>query len=112
MMGAAKAMLMSPYLDLIEMTIEQHRAVYDRLFAIARLKERYGEALSPEAYRQAGLLQRAMHGRLPIAQDIRDELVQFLDAGLDDRRYDMELHRQKLRALLERYKSYPPEPAA
>jgi hypothetical protein len=98
-------MLMSPFLGLVETTMEQHRASYGHLdpFAVAPFMERYGEALSPEAYRQACLLQRAIRGRLPITQDIRLELVEFLHAGLDGRRYDTALHRQKLRALLERY---------
>jgi hypothetical protein len=94
-----------PFLGLVEMTMEQHRAIYGHLdpFAIAPFMERYGEALSPEARWQACLLQRAMHGRLPITQDIRFELVEFLHAGLDGRRYDVALHSQKLRALLEHY---------
>jgi hypothetical protein len=94
-----------PFLGLVEMTMEQHRAIYGHLdpFAIAPFMERYGEALSPEARRQACLLQRAMHGRLPITQDIRIELAQFLSAGLDGRRYETALHHQQLRALLERY---------
>jgi hypothetical protein len=57
--------------------------------------ERCGEALSPEARRQACLLRRAIHGRLPITQDIRLELVEFLHAGLDGRGCDMALRRQK-----------------
>ena len=70
---------------------------------------KYGEPLSNEGRRLASLLNRAMHGRLPITADIRFELVQFLTAfsdptkGIDQRRYDMALHRQKLIALLERY---------
>jgi hypothetical protein len=94
-----------PFLGLVEMTMKQHRAIYGHLnpFAIASFMGPYGETLSPEARRQACLLQRAIHGRLPITQDIRIELAQFLSAGLDGHRYETALHHQKLCALLERY---------
>jgi hypothetical protein len=97
--------MLMPFLGLVESTMEQHRAVYGPLvpFAVAPFMERYGEALSPEARRQACLLQRAMHGRLPVTRDIRLELAQFLSAGLDGRRYEAALHHQKLCALLEAY---------
>jgi hypothetical protein len=64
-----------PFLGLVEMTMKQHRAIYGHLdpFAIAP----FGEALSPQARRQACLLQRAMHGRLPITQDIRIDWRSF-----------------------------------
>jgi hypothetical protein len=88
------------------------RALYGELnpFAVAPFIEYHGAPLSDEGRRLASLLNRAIHGRLPITADIRFELVQFLSApfpdstkGVDQRRYDMALHRQKLIALLERY---------
>jgi hypothetical protein len=92
---------------------EEWRALYGELdpFAVAPFVK-YGEPLSNEGRRLASLLNRAMRGRLPITTNIRLELVHFLSApfwdsdptrGIDQRRYDMALHRQKLIALLERY---------
>ena len=78
------------------------RALYGELdpFAVAPFVK-YGAPLSNEGRRLASLLNRALHGRLPITADIRFELVHFLAAPLgpnesiDQRRYDMALHRQK-----------------
>jgi len=89
------------------------RALYGELdpFAVAPFVK-YGAPLSNEGRRLASLLNRALHGRLPVTADIRFELVQFLSARLSDptkdidqRRYGMALyrHRQRLIALLECY---------
>ncbi len=87
--------------------LHQHRAIYGRLdpFAVAPFIASYGEPLSGRSYQLAYLLDRARRGRLPITADIRFELVMFLCAGNEGRRYDMALHRQKLVAMLERYAS-------
>jgi hypothetical protein len=87
------------------------RALYGELnpFAVGPFVEYSGAPLSYEGRRLASLLNRAIHGRLPITADIRFELHHFLAAPLrsnesiDQRHYDMALHRQKLIALLERY---------
>ena len=87
------------------------RALYGHLnpLVILPFVEQRGQPLSAEGYRLACLLQRAKNGRLPITWDIRFEMYHFLgaplrsDVGVDQRRYDMALHRQKLIALLERY---------
>jgi hypothetical protein len=89
------------------------RALYGELdpFAVAPFVK-YGAPLSNEGRRLASLLNRTLHGRLPVTADIRFELVQFLSARLSDptkdidqRRYGMALyrHRQRLIALLECY---------
>jgi hypothetical protein len=93
--------------------LQKHRALYGDLdpFAVAPFVTYGGEPLSNDGRRLASLLNRAMRGRLPITAEIRFELVHFLSApfnsdptrGIHQRLYDLELHRQKLIALLERY---------
>jgi len=88
----------------------RYRAIYGDLdpFAIAPFLVRYGEPLSAEGHRLAWLLDRAIfeRPRTPITMDIQIELARLLVAPFDERtrRYDMALHRQKLVALLERYR--------
>jgi hypothetical protein len=85
------------------------RAVYGKLdpFAVAPFMEYYGAPLSKEGHRLASLLNRAIHGRLPITREIRFELVHFLapepTKDIDRHFYGMALHRQNLISLLERY---------
>lgn len=86
-------------------------ALYGELdpFAVAPFVEYKGAPLSDEGRRLASLLNRARRGRLPITQDIRSEVVLFLCTPFDttksinQRRYDIALHRQKLVALLDCY---------
>jgi hypothetical protein len=81
------------------------RALYGDLdpFAVAPFIEYVGAPLSDEGRRYASLVDRARHGRLPIARDIRFELVHFLTAAAEGHRYDKALHRQNLIVLLNRY---------
>ena len=53
--------------------------------------------------RRYDLIDRALHGRLPVAKDIMFELVKGVVAVHDGRRYKAVLHFQKLDKLLGQY---------
>jgi hypothetical protein len=84
---------------------DEWRTRYGKLdpFAVVPFVEYRGAPLSNEGRRLASLTQRAIHGRLPITREIREEVVLFLGAMADGDRYAKTLHKQKLVALLDRY---------